>query len=68
MATLYINDLVTPADYKKILRLNYLLADMLDYLVQTNNWKLNTVDQIWWEVHKTALYSLTQKREDLYKK
>jgi hypothetical protein len=67
-ATLYINELVTTADYKKHLRQNYLSMDMREYLIKSNSWKINTVDQIWWEVHESALYALTPKKRRFIQK
>jgi hypothetical protein len=67
-AALYINGLVVTSKYKKYLRRNYLSMDMRDYLTHANQWKQSTVDIIWWEVHESALLSLSTKKRQFVQK
>jgi hypothetical protein len=67
-ASIMINELLLTADCKKNIRSAYLSMDLREYMLNKNNWTDSTIDNIWWEVHKSSIRSLSTTTKRLIQK
>jgi hypothetical protein len=62
------HDLLITGDHKRIIRNNYLLIELRDFLELSNSWHHSEIDRIWWKVYARSMQDKTRGQKQFIQK